>query len=225
MVSNRALSALAFLFGIGSLSFIWFGGPDDVSRLTQEDGVVENLSALFYMIALIVCFISIFKVEKLVLPIIWLFLCFIFLGEETSWFTRLFQYSAPLVEQLNAQGEFNLHNMDVLQGGNLSDSSFELGSLLKSQNLFRIGFFGYFLIIPFFLYVPLLEKVMSNIGYQKPDIAFFLVLFLVFFLSFFAVLFSPEEVKSALAETREMLYAFFIMLYAIAYIWPKKTPT
>ena len=63
---------------------------------------------------------------------------------------------------------------------------------------------------------------MLKIGYKKIDTVFILILLFVFSLSFFLVFFSPENIQSALAETREMLYAFFIMMYVIAYIWPNK---
>ncbi len=222
MGKNQTLIAISFLFGIASIIFIWFAESSIVSALTKEDGVVENLSVIFYMISIIICFISIFKTEHVLLPIVWAVLCFIFLGEETSWFQRLFDYSVPLVEQINAQSEFNLHNLNIFHGGNLTESSIELSVFLKSQNLFRLGFFAYFLVIPLLVYMPIIRELMSKIGYNKPVTSFTLILFLVFALSFFITLFAPQNVKSALAETREMLYAFFIMQYIIAYIWPSK---
>jgi hypothetical protein len=209
------------LIGIASVLFVWLGDPGNVYALTREDGVVENLSALFYVIGFIVSFISIFKNERKHLPIIWAVLCFIFLGEETSWFQRVFHYSVPLVEQNNAQNEFNIHNMKLFHGGNLAN--FDLSSLLKSQNLFRLGFISYFLGIPLLLYISWFKELMSRINYKKPDSSFTLGLLVVFALSIFLTLFSHVNVKSAMAETREMLYAFFIMLYIIAYLWPNKS--
>ena len=220
IVIKRALIPIPILLGIVSILFIWFGEPDNVSVLTREDGVVENLSAIFYMVGLFVSFISIFKAERILLPILWAALCFVFLGEETSWFQRIFHYSVPEVEQINAQNEFNLHNLDMFQGGRLTDHTLGLSDFFKSQNLFRFGFFGYFLVIPLMMYNPIFKGLMSKVGYTRPDPGFTLGLLLVFVLSFILALYSPSSVKSALAETREMLYAFFIMLYVIAYIWP-----
>ena len=113
----------------------------------------------------------------------------------------------------------------MFQGGNLTKNSIGLSDFLKSQNLFRIGFFFYYLAIPFMIYIPVFNRMLSKLGYNKPDTGFTFVLFLVFVFSFVLAQFSPANVKSALAETREMLYAFFIMQYVINYIWPgKKIP-
>ena len=127
-----------------------------------------------------------------------------------------------VIEQNNAQNKFNLHNLKAPQGGHLVDSPLRLSSILKSQNRFRIGFFSYFLVLPFLLYIPKIKKLMSKIGYKKPDYRFTLILLLVFLLSFVIALFSSEKVKVSLVETREMLYAFFIMLYVIFYLWREK---
>ena len=55
------------------------------------------------------------------MAIVWLVLCVLFLGEEVSWFQRVFGYSVPAVEAINSQGEFNLHNIGngerFLEGG------------------------------------------------------------------------------------------------------------
>jgi hypothetical protein len=162
------------------------------------------------------------KNSKFQIPILWVVLCLVFLGEETSWFQRIFDYSIPEVEQINTQNEFNLHNLNMFQGGRLTNSTIKLSDFFKSQNLFRFGFFAYFLAIPLMINIPMVKGLMSKVGYHKPDTGFTLGLLLVFVLSFVFAPFSPSNVRSALAETREMLYAFFIMLYVMAYIWPKR---
>jgi hypothetical protein len=172
------------------------------------------------MVALIVCFIAVFKNEHKLLPVVWAILCFIFIGEETSWFQRLFNYSVPWVEQVNQQKEFNLHNLNIFQSGKLTNSSIELSDFLKAQNLFRLGFFGYFIVLPFLLHIPIFRRFLLKIGYKKPDTRFILVLICVLALSFIGTIFCPLNVKRAMAETREMLYALFIMVYVIICIWP-----
>jgi hypothetical protein len=188
--------------------------PSYQKILTVEDGFVENLSALFYLIAFVAGVMGIFKIKgkEKSLAIVWTFLCLVFLGEETSWFQRIFQYSVPTIERLSAQQEFNIHNLQNFQGGSLVESV-ELSSFLKSQNLFRMGFFGYFLILPLFTYIPRMKLLLDKIGYRKPEVGFIIALIATFFISFFLVFFASPITKSALAETREMLYAFFIMIY------------
>ena len=55
------LYIMAFLLGITCITAIWMGNPKDVSILTQEDGVIENLSAIFYFLGIICCLVAIFK--------------------------------------------------------------------------------------------------------------------------------------------------------------------
>ncbi len=90
MTKNSSLILMSSLFGFASILFVWFGESSVVSILTREDGIIESLSAIFYMVAIIAGSVSIFKAERVYLPIIWTLLCFIFLGEETSWFQRFF---------------------------------------------------------------------------------------------------------------------------------------
>ena len=209
--------------GVVPIVLAWFGDVAVMAVLTKEDGVVENLSAIFYLVAFLMSCIAIYWSKHIFLPIVWAVLSFLFLGEETSWFQRAFNYSVPAIEELNEQHEFNLHNLKIFQGGALTDSSIELSTFLKSQNLFRIGFFGYFLVIPTLLYfLPTLKAFTSAIGYRQPQFAFTVGLCCIFAFSFMLTVFSPANVKPILAETREMLYAYFILVYVMAYIWPKK---
>ena len=218
-LAKHQMAIVLFVVGIASILCIGLGAPSLVADLTREDGVVENLSAIFYGIACMVCFISLFKSDHTTLALIWTVLCLIFLGEETSWFQRFFDYSVPWFEHINAQKEFILHNLGSLQGGSLPGSSAGLGSLLKSQNLFRIGFFGYFLILPLLAGLPAIGNLLSKIGYTKPENSFTLTVLFVFTFSFLFVFIASPMKKSALAETREMLYALFILHYVVGFIW------
>lgn len=222
MNNQRKIILFAFLVGIFSVLFIRLGEADFVSAITREDGEIENLTAVFYLIAFVLCLFTYVKNRKFYLALIWVFLCFVFLGEETSWFQRLFNYSVPTIEEMNAQEEFNIHNLEVFQGGGILGDSFSLGSLLKSQNLFRIGFFGYFLILPLLSFIPKIERILKRLRYIRPDKWFVIALLLVFVLSFSFAPFVETKVKSALAETREMLYSFFIFIYVLSYIWMRR---
>lgn len=219
---------ILILFGLFSIIYIWLGEQDYVYKITREDGFIENLTAIFYLLGFIIGIVTISKLRNnrkaLLFPIIWTLLCFVFLGEETSWFQRLFNYSVPGVENVNAQNEFNFHNLAIFKGEDLfvDGKLSKLGVLnfLKStQNLFRIGFFSYFLLFP--LLMLLFKKVkhfFNKIGYIKPHNYFTFGVIIVFGCSFVFAIISSLEKKMALAETREMLYAFFIFMYLWIYI-------
>jgi hypothetical protein len=217
----KIIPFLSIVFGLSSLLVLWTVDQNLAICATKEDGFVETLSALFYLVGIIVSFITALKTKPRYLAVIWMLLCTIFLGEETSWFQRYLGYSVQSVENLNAQKEFNLHNLIVFQGGKLADSSseFSIKMLLKGQNLFRLGFFGYFLVIPVMTNFPAIKRILDFAGYEKPSGHFTLGILVVFFISFALAFLAPSpEIKSALAETREMLYAFFIMIYITVYL-------
>jgi hypothetical protein len=225
---ERNTYVLIALFGLISILFIWLGKQEYVYKITREDGFIENLTAIFYLVGFVVGLITIIKLKKhrksLLFPIIWTFLCFVFLGEETSWFQRLFNYSVPGVENVNAQNEFNFHNLAIFKGedlfvdGKLSKEGV-INFLKSTQNIFRIGFFSYFVLFPLLmLFSKKLNKLFTKIGYIKPHNYFVVGVLFVFGCSFVFAIISPLDKKMALAETREMLYAFFILMYVWLYI-------
>ena len=227
MKKNPAyLYIMAFLLGITCITAIWIGNPEDVSILTQEDGVIENLSAIFYFLGIICCLVAIFKRKFVIFSCLWLFLCVFFLGEETSWFQRYLDYSVPVVENINTQSEFNFHNLNMMQGGQLIDEQgrFQVNfqKIFTSQSLFRMGLFVYFLILPIAFLNGNAKSFMVRIGYPNPPALFTLSMWATIALSFIFALFSILQIKNALAETREMLYAFFIFLYTFTFVVPNK---
>lgn len=206
-----------------ALALIWFGEESNVVKLTEEDGVIESITAIFYLLGFIIGLITIFKRKGYLLIIIWTILCFLFLGEETSWFQRILNYSVPAVENANKQNEFNLHNLSVFEGESLFvDGKFNPNGLvdffMSSQNMFRLGFFGYFLLLPILLNISKFNRFVQKIGNVKTDIKFIIVICIVFGLSFVLAVYSPVDKKMAFAEVREMLYAFFICMYIYLYL-------
>ncbi len=225
---GRLFIKLSLLFGFVTTFYIRYGDRENVLFFTKEDSLVENLSAIFYLVGLLISLISIFRKKHILLAIVWAVLCLLFLGEETSWFQRQLEYSVPLVEQHSLQHEFNIHNLamfgdyrltDLLSGFNLK---LTLNILIAPQTLFQIGFFGYFIIIPLSMYISRIDSLLSNIGSIKTDTSFILLILLVISLTFILTFNCSSEVKHDLAETREMFYAYFTMIYIIFYMYSKK---
>jgi hypothetical protein len=213
------------LFGIATFLIVWLGDQELFKRLTDEDGIVENLSALFYLIGFFICLYRIFKKtsEKKIWLYLWCFLCFVFFGEEISWFQRILDYSAfPFMENLNAQGEVNIHNLNIFQGGHwmeaLSSNKYGVKMFLSSQNIFRLCFILYFLIIPLLVHWGKLKLLKSKLNFPEPEIRFIITIWSVLAISFVLAGFSSELTKSSLAETREMFYALFILIYVVTHL-------
>lgn len=228
MKSNNNIKYIILLIvSLVALTLIWFGEESKIIELTEEDGIIESITAVFYLLGFIIGVISIFKQKRYLLLIIWTLMCFLFLGEETSWFQRILNYSVPAIENANKQNEFNLHNLSVFEGeslfvdGKFNPSGF-MGFFMSSQNMFRLGFFGYFLILPLLLFIPKLNKFIQKIGNVKTDKKFISILCFVFGLSFVLAIYSPVDKKMAFAEVREMLYAFFIFIYVYFYLVSSK---
>lgn len=223
-MKKKWLNVFMLIVGIFSLLFIWIMDKTFILKITREDGLIESISAFLYFLGFIIGFYSILKTKRLFFPIVWTLLCLLFLGEETSWFQRIFNYSVPGVEAINDQGEFNIHNLEFFKGKTMIvdgkiNSEFEITSLLMStQYLFTLGFFGYFLIIPILTTNKKIRNFLSRLGYVKSD--FVLVILIVFGLSFLLTILANVEIKSAIAETREMLFAFFIFMYMTFYMRP-----
>ena len=229
MLKSKFLIPFSLIFGLSFVLYVWFGNESDVEAFGLEDGLVEYLSALFYLIGLIISIYCIKKGNRKLIIIIWAIFCFIFLGEEVSWFQRIFNYSVPAVERINGQNEFNIHNLnfDIMDG----DDLFVDGKLTKegiqdffmnSQNLFRLGFLGYFVLFPILGISKRIRKILDKVGYIKPSFKFIASILIVLTLAFVFAVYSPTPVKNTMGETREMLYAFYICLYLWIYYYPLK---
>ena len=154
VISSNVGSAVFAVLGFLLLATTYLADPQFVGRITAEDALAENVSALFYAGGLAVSLYALYMGRAVWLAGLWAVLCLLFLGEETSWFQRFFGYSVPYVEARSTQSEFNLHNFDFFGHGKGrfldadGNIQFTHESILSTQNLFRAGFFGYFLVLP-----------------------------------------------------------------------------
>jgi len=218
------LYILVFLLNVTCIVFIWVGNPKDVLIFTKEDGLIESLSAIFYFLGIVCCLIAISQKKFVIFSYLWLFLCVIFLGEETSWFQRNLNYSVPQIESINIQSEFNIHNLNIFHGSHLIDEQgyfqIDFRKMLNAQNLFRIGLFFYFLILPLAFRINKGKSLLIKIGYPNPSTLLVLSMWGAIILSIVLAFFSNSPIRSALAEIREMLYALFIFFYIFSFAIP-----
>jgi len=113
--------SLAVLLGF----VLWIElSPGSLSVWGGEDYVIENLTALFFLLASIGFFVTARKSAFLaaqrtrtayVMIIAWAVLMFVFFGEEISWGQRIFDFSTPeSLAKINLQQEFNIHNIALV---------------------------------------------------------------------------------------------------------------
>jgi len=215
------LSALVTLTTLLSVALI---DPKVISYFVREDGIVENLSALFYLLGFLVCLYTILKFKRQGEQLnyrylcFWTFVCFFCFGEETSWLQRVFNYSVPAVESLNIQGEFNFHNLRLHESH--ASGKREWTDIFTAQYAFRFFIFCIFLFIPLLTRLrPICNDFLLQIQYPMPSRNFMITFWTLLAASFvLAVAFAAEDSRAPLAETRELLYAYFIFLYLLLFV-------
>ena len=118
-VVNYSLKVIVSLTALG-LIFIFAApewlSPNAVKSVIEEDGVVENISALLFLISSILALVLLVRFEmpgrhRVMLALLAFFL-FIFFGEEISWGQRIFGFDTlEIMRKANVQNENNLHNL------------------------------------------------------------------------------------------------------------------
>lgn len=111
-----------FLLGGGVLGFLMIMGPGtylfgdaEVTGWSYEDGPVQQLTAMLFLVAGILSFVTAYS-EKPGRYRFWALLLgvgfLICAGEEISWGQRIFEFSTPdAISAVNVQNETNIHNL------------------------------------------------------------------------------------------------------------------
>lgn len=92
--------------------------PGHFVTLCDEDGIIENLTSLAFLIAGLVFLYHAFKgkAHKLLTAGLGV-LAIVAAGEEISWGQRIFGIQTPdAVREVNVQYELNFHNLEWIQG-------------------------------------------------------------------------------------------------------------
>ena len=97
-------------FGENIVGISWF------YYFKKEDGILESLQCIQYLVSSVLGLIIIFRIKKKksLNSFIWLIfsiLCFLLAGEEISWGERLTGISWNSIADLSIQGETNFHNL------------------------------------------------------------------------------------------------------------------
>jgi hypothetical protein len=197
----------------------------NLPQLTQEDGIIEYLSALTWLIGLLITSSMLYsgrfkkRFKKRFIIILFSLICFLSLGEEISWGQRILDIDTPeAIANANRQGELNFHNLYVLSGQSTWRDFFKTGEIhyqqfMDAQNLFRLGFFSFFFIFPVFVMTPITHQSLNKIGYYRPP-TYFTVLLIIFIVSSFLITIGRNNtLVHHIQELREMSYAIFIALY------------
>jgi hypothetical protein len=189
-----------------------FAPESSLLTLGWEDQPLEYMGAVFWASAALLCAYRLIKrQEPMLLLAMWMVLTTLFFGEEISWFQRILGFETPeAVRAVNAQDEFNLHNLEGLGIG-----------FFGIQNMFRLGFLVYFLVFPALTISDRVRSWAARVGYVRPSGAFLLMVWGVIAASGLVQLAAPDEARRALVETRESFYAFSVLVYVFLYLRPE----
>jgi hypothetical protein len=209
--------------------------PTTAQRFAVEDGPIENLGAAFSLFAaylFLLCYLrsagganQFFGRETkrnvwfLALALLML-VCF---GEEISWGQRIFGWGTPAaLKEMNAQGEFNVHNLWLFQAKHpdgAQKSHLEL--MLNANRLYAIFWLVYCVLVPLaVMSSPRMARLAAYLGIPLPSLAIG-GLFLANFLVFRLIVGLGEldrATVSAFDELKETNYAFGFLLLALSMV-------
>lgn len=153
---NLSITFVIFVL-ISSYSVMVGLAPEKVNELGKEDGVVETLTAVFFLLSALVMFYLFIKSStgqdmptvkarknySYLLLGLFFVLCF---GEEISWGQRIFNFNSPdWMGDINNQNEINLHNIRMVEA---SHSKQGIWRWVTAGTVFTLFWFIYCLFIP-----------------------------------------------------------------------------
>ena len=200
---------------LGSALFlaIWAMTPAFANSLTEENGVVENATMAMFALASLLCLFFTFRTESSLryYLLLWTMLSLVFCGEEISWGQFWLGYSTPEILSSNIQSEANIHNLPWFTPKVVHSPR----DLVSSQGLFYLGFFAYFFLLPMASLWRPLGTILNRLRFPLPSVPLLIAIWIPVGLSFLlAVVTQAGAIRDALTETRELYFAFSILLYA-----------
>lgn len=144
-------------------------------------------------------------------------------GEEISWGQRIFGWGTPAsLKEVNAQGEFNVHNLWLFQAKHpdgTQKSHLEL--MLNANRLYAIFWLVYCVLVPLaVMSSPRMARLAAYLGIPLPSLAIgglFPANFLVFRL-IVGLGELDQATVSAFDELKETNYAFGFLLLALSMV-------
>jgi hypothetical protein len=205
--------------------------PDSMPEWSHEDGVFENLTALFYGLAGIGFIFAIKRSQMLkerstrwiyFFLICWVVVMFFFMVEEVSWGQRIFDFDTPeSFKKSNYQDEFNLHNYEYL-----SHDYYGLSTRLLSLMILLVG-----LVFPLLSLIGKFKELVQKYAFPIMPWAYAgLATFSYIFGKYYGVYnILPEDAHS---EIKEFMFSLAILAFGIhaalfpddIFKWRKKVP-
>lgn len=160
-----------------------------VAQMGREDRLFEWLTAISFLLASFTFSILFFKSRNL-FYLVFAILFFVGCGEEISWGQRIIGFETPeSLSKSNVQGEFNIHNIELLNRERMDgETKTGLGRLLEINLLFKIFTVLISVLIPMAVFhIRAVSRLTRKISMPVPPVSI-AVLFSVNWIAFKVVL-------------------------------------
>jgi len=210
------------LISILSFSVYLFFDTETVAKLGEEDHFFEWLTAICFLIASSLFFLTYVKTKNFFLLMLSVVL-FLGFGEEISWGQRIFNYHTPeTIAKINMQSEFNFHNLGLFHGRDLQGNKKHGFKRLSEVNfLFRIFVMLFGIILPLCVYhIKSISRLTMKIRVPIPPITIGLFFFISWVTyralhSFLLPKDSPQPYINAAGEIYECIASFILLTISL----------
>ena len=158
---NLVYFALLATYVTAAFSPFLFATNEQILPHIREDGFYQLLTALAFLLASVLLVMAYtirgngnnfvkFATQRNIFVLLLALVFFVGAGEELSWGQHMFGFEPPeSIAEKNVQGEFNLHNLELLHGRNRDGSpKTGLAMYLTIGKLFSLFWFGFCVCIP-----------------------------------------------------------------------------
>jgi hypothetical protein len=168
------------LYSVASYSLYLFFNEEFMIKVGEEDGIFEYLTAFFFITTSIVAVI-LFVRSKVIWFALLAIVFFVGFGEEISWGQRILGYGTPeSVNTQNIQGEFNIHNLEILDSKDFSGTEKSGWKKFTAvQFLYNLFWLAYAILVPLaFFYFAFVKNLATTFKLPVPALSiglFFLI--------------------------------------------------
>lgn len=230
------VSVVAFLWLLGAYSLPLMLESSVVNQLALEDGVVESIGAVGFFAASVLFFVlfhkSRFQQRAPYNPLkgnvfyMLLGLAFLFVGmEEISWGQRIIGFQTPEgLAEVNAQREFNFHNLEIFHGETESGERKSFWALLLNMDrLFSLFWLSFCCLIPLlYRFSARARYLLDSIGMPIVSLVMGLLFILNYVFSKILEQYPGGDVHHAVVEIKEMNIAVLFVALAITFLCARK---
>ena len=223
-LKKSVFTAFIIYLTLTYLTFLLSG--EQIKKLTNEDGIFENLGAIYFLVCSLLFGFAIFysrqkKTGKFLKKNIFYLLLgivfFVAFMEEISWGQRVLDLKTPEnLAELNVQKEINIHNLKWFHGNDESGQEKDFWHKLTNlDRLFTLFSLTFCFVIPFaYRYNSRIRVFLEKV--KLPIVSMFLgFLFVINYLVSKFLEWSLSDLGHAVTEIKEANVAFLFMWVAL----------